>query len=122
LRCAYFVHYVSTMPEPTYLGELEHMVLLAVLRRGEEAYGRGIREELEARVGRSISRSAAYITLERLVEKGYLKSRMGEPTAKRGGKAKRFYAVTPDGLEALKVAGRALQDLWAGHEALLEEP
>jgi len=109
------------MAEPSYLGELEHMVLLAVLRRADEAYGKGVRDELRGRVGRSVSRSAAYITLERLVEKGYLVSRMGEPTGLRGGKAKRFYAVTPEGLEALKVAGRAFQDLWAGHEALLEE-
>jgi len=108
------------MAEPTYLGELEHMLLLAVLRRGEEAYGKGIRDELETRAGRTVSRSAAYITLERLVEKGYLSSRMGEPTAKRGGKAKRFYAVTPEGLDALKVTGRAFQDLWDGHEGLLE--
>ena len=109
------------MAEPTYLGELEHMLLLAVLRRGEEAYGKSIRDEMEARAGRAVSRSAAYITLERLVEKGYLSSRMGEPTAKRGGKAKRFYAVTPRGLEALKATGRAFQEMWAGHEGLLEE-
>jgi hypothetical protein len=85
------------MAESSYLGELEHMVLLAVLRRGEEAYGKVVRDELQARAGRSVSRSAAYITLERL------------------------YGVTPAGLEALKVTGRAFQDLWAGHEALLEE-
>jgi PadR family transcriptional regulator PadR len=97
------------------------MLLLAVLRRGEEAYGKSIRDEMEARAGRAVSRSAAYITLERLVEKGYLSSRMGEPTAKRGGKAKRFYAVTPQGLEALKTTGRAFQEMWAGHEGLLEE-
>lgn len=108
------------MSRGPYLGELEHMVLLAVLRRGEGAYGNTVRAELQARVGRSVSRSAAYITLERLVEKGYLRSWMGEPTGKRGGKAKRHYAVTPEGLEALRESGRALLDLWAGHESLLE--
>ena len=104
------------MAKTAYLGELEHMILLAVLRLGEEAYGRFIREELERQVGR-----VAYVTLERMAEKGYLTPRMGEPSPRRGGKAKRFYTLTPAGMEALRHSGRAFRRLWVGHEELLEE-
>jgi DNA-binding PadR family transcriptional regulator len=109
------------MNKTSYLGEFEHVVLLAILRLGDEAYGRSIREELELRAGREVSRSAAYITLERLAKKGYLDTRMGEPSPERGGKAKRYYRLTPVGREALREAGRALMSLWAGYESLLEE-
>jgi DNA-binding PadR family transcriptional regulator len=105
----------------TYLGEFEHMILLAILRLGEDAYGMAIRDELEARAGRAVTRSAAYITLERLVKKGYLTPRMGEATPQRGGRAKRYYEITSAGREALRESGRALMNLWAGQESLLEE-
>ena len=109
------------MNKTSYPGELEQMILLAVLRLGEEAYGRSIREELEKRVGRQVSRSVAYVTLERMVEKGYLKPRMGEPSPRRGGKAKRYYSLTPAGTEALRDSGRAFRLLWAGFETLTED-
>ena len=89
------------MNRTTYLGELEHMILLAVLRLGAEAYGRSIREELERQVRRNVTRSVAYVTLERLVDKGYLTPRMGEPSPQRGGKAKRYYALSPAGKDSL---------------------
>ena len=109
------------MNKITYLGELEQMILLAILRLGDDAYGMSIREELETRVGRELTRSAAYITLERLTKKGYLATRMGDPSPERGGRAKRYYEVTPSGREALRESGQALMRLWAGQEALLEE-
>ena len=109
------------MNKQTYLGEFEHLVLLAILGLGDAAHSRTIRQELEARAGRSVSRSAAYITLERLVKKGYLVPRMGEPTAERGGRAKRFFTPTPAGMAALSDSGRALMRMWEGHEALLED-
>ena len=109
------------MKRKSYLGELEHMILLAVLRLGDGAYGRSIREELQDQVDRKVSRSVAYVTLERMAEKGYLTARMGEPSPRRGGKAKRFYTLTPTGKGALLESGRALRTLWAGHEHLLEE-
>ena len=108
------------MNRTTYLGELEHMILLAVLRLGADAYGRSIREELERQVGRKVSRSVAYVTLERMADKGYLTPRMGEPSPRRGGKSKRYYALSPAGKEALRESGQALLRLWAGHEDLLE--
>ena len=109
------------MNRRTYLGEFEHLVLLAILTLGEEAHGMAIREELASRASREVTRSAAYITLERLVSKGYLEARMGEPSGKRGGRAKRFFKLAPAGRGALQESGRALMRMWAGHESLLEE-
>ncbi len=109
------------MNKQTYLGEFEHLVLLAVLGLGAEADGRGIRGELTSRAGREVSRSTAYTTLERLVSKGYLDAQMAEPTARRGGRARRLFLLTPLGTEALRSSGRALMRMWAGHEGLLEE-
>ena len=108
------------MNKTTYLGELEQMILLAVLRLGDDAYGVSVREELEARADREVTRGAAYITLERLATKGYLKTRMGDSSPVRGGKAKRYYELTDAGMEALRASGRALRNLWAEHEWLLE--
>lgn len=109
------------MNKTTYLGELEHMILLAVLRLGEEAYGMAIRDELANEVGREVKRSAAYITLERLSGKGYLTTRMGDSTPERGGRAKRYYQITAAGREALRESGLAFKRLWEGQESLLEE-
>ena len=109
------------MNKTTYLGEFEHMILLAILRLGDEAYGMSIRDELETQAGREVTRSAAYITLERLTKKGYLETRMGDPSPERGGRAKRYYELTAAGKEALRESGKALMNLWAGYEPLLEE-
>ena len=109
------------MNRTTYLGELEQMILLAILRLDDGAYGMAIREEMEARASRELSRSAAYITLERLAKKGYLTTRMGNPSPVRGGRAKRYYQITDAGHEALRDSGRALMSLWADQEWLLEE-
>ncbi len=109
------------MNKKTYLGELEHMILLVVLDQGEDAYGMSIRAALDTRVGRKISRSATYLTLERLGNKGYLNTRMGDPNPERGGRAKRYFELTTAGREALRESGRALLSLWAGHETLLED-
>lgn len=110
------------MNRTTYLGELEHLVLLAVLALAEEAQGKAIRAELARRVGRKVSRSTAHITLERLVTKGYLEAWMADPDEGRGGRSRRYFAVTATGRQALQQSGRALMRMWAGQEALLEEP
>ena len=78
-------------------------------------------EELARKTGREPARGTMYVTLDRLERKGYLDSTMGEPTAERGGKSKRLYAITPDGLAALKRSGQALQAMWQGYESLLED-
>lgn len=110
------------MNRTTYLGEFEHLVLLAVLSLDEGAHSRAIRKELALRADREVSRSSAYITLERLVKKGYLETRMGEPSARRGGRDRRYFSLTTRGRAALRESGRALMRMWAGNEAILEEP
>jgi PadR family transcriptional regulator PadR len=97
-----------------YLGELEQMVLLAVRRLGDEAYGLGIMDVLQERVGRSVSRGTVYVTLDRLEEKGLLSSRQGPTVPGRGGRPRRLLTVTDEGLEALAEARRAWQSLWEG--------
>ncbi len=105
-----------------YLGEFEQMVLLAILRLGDEAYGIRIMEELNHRVGREVSRGAMYITLDRMESKGLLASRQGEPTAERGGRAKRLVEVTPQGISALSKSRAALRELWKGLAPVLDRP
>jgi len=101
------------------LGEFEQVVLLAILRLGDDAYAVTIREEILACTGRDVSRGSIYITLDRLETKGYLKSWFGDPTPERGGRAKRYYALRPRAVEALKESRRALVALWRGQEAKL---
>jgi PadR family transcriptional regulator PadR len=107
----------ETMAE--YLGELEQVVMLAVARLGPGAYGVAVRNEIEGRAGRSLSLGAVYSTLYRLEEKGYLTSSRGEPTAERGGRAKRVFAVEAPGLEALDRTRRMLDRMWEGAEPAL---
>ncbi len=88
----------------TYLGEFEHLVLLAVLRVGEEAYAVPVRAEIESRAGRTVARGALYTTLDRLEQKGLLTSRLGDPLPERGGRARRYYRVSSRGLAGLRAA------------------
>ena len=85
----------------TALGEFELVVLLAVLGLGDGAYPVTIRDAIEARTGRKVSRPAVFITLERLEDKGLVTSRYGDPTPVRGGRAKRFFRVTKAGAAAV---------------------
>ncbi len=103
-----------------YLGELEQLILLVVLRLGDEAYGNPIGEALRIAAGREIARGALYTALERLETKGYLRSTMGEPLPERGGRARRYFSVTPTGLRALRNSRRVLLGLWRGLESKLE--
>lgn len=102
------------------LGELEQMVLLAALRLGEEAYSVSIINELDAIGPRPVSRPSVYLALVRLRKKGLLASTLGAPTPQRGGRAKRFYEVTPEGLRVLRAARRAYLTLWRGLEPILD--
>ncbi|MEQ9401238.1 MAG: helix-turn-helix transcriptional regulator [Longimicrobiales bacterium] len=105
----------------TYLGELEQMLLWTVLRLRDGAYGMAVRDELEARSGRDASRGSVYITLDRLVGKGYLATRMGSSTPARGGRKRRYFEVTDEGKAALREAREALVSVWAGLESVVEE-
>lgn len=102
--------------EPLPLGEFEQLVLLAVLQCGDDAYGVTVQEELGRHTKRSVASGAIYMTLDRLEKKGLLVSRLTEPTAERGGRAKRCYKVTKPALAALKHSRRALISLWEGLE------
>jgi len=101
-------------------GHFETAVLLAVTRLGEEAYGVAIREELEKQLGRSVSFGGVYTTLDRLAKKGFVSSFTGDPTPERGGRAKKFFRITPAGSRAVAAARRAWRTLWslAAGEAL----
>ena len=90
------------MTAPPSLGNLELLVLLAVLRLGEGAYAVAVRDEIAERTQGDPSRGAVSVTLDRLDRKGLLRSRLGEPTAERGGKAKRLYTVAAPGHQALR--------------------
>jgi DNA-binding PadR family transcriptional regulator len=96
------------MPSREFLGEFEQIVLLAVLRLGKNAYGVPIRQEIEHRTKRSVTIGALYSTLDRLETKGYLASWIADPTAERGGRAKRFFRVEPLGLSAVRRSQKAL--------------
>lgn len=100
------------MPDP--LSELEQLVLLAVLRIGEDAYGGAVAELLEARAGRTVTLGTLYNTLVRLEEHGLVESEMGDPTPVRGGKAKRLYRVTAEGREALHETRAVFERMWDG--------
>jgi DNA-binding PadR family transcriptional regulator len=103
----------------TPLGEFEQIVLLALVRLGERAYGATVRREIEKRTGRELSISAVYTTLERLEGKEFVRSSIGEPTPERGGRRKRFYAMQPAGEAALAASYRAYQGMVAGLERVL---
>jgi DNA-binding PadR family transcriptional regulator len=101
-----------------HLGEFEHTVLLAVLRLNDEAYGVTVRREIEGRTKREVSIGAIYATLDRLEAKGYVRSRVGEPTPERGGRSKRFFRITAQGVSAVNRTHRALRSLTEGLDLL----
>ena len=102
------------------LGEFEQMVLLALVRLGPEAYGATVRREIELRARREVSISAVYTTLERLEQKGLVQSRVGFPTAERGGRRRRHFELLPLGSRSLRDALDALNGMTAGIERRLK--
>jgi PadR family transcriptional regulator, regulatory protein PadR len=103
------------------LGDFEQLVLMGVLRLDTEAYGAAIRQEIHARCGRDVSINAVYTTLDRLERKGLLKSWTGEPTPQRGGRRRKFYALRPAGLAALRNAYHAFTTMADGLQKRLQE-
>ena len=102
------------------LGDFEQLVLFGVMRLEDGAYGAAIRQEIHARSGRDVSINAVYTTLDRLESKGLLKSWTGEPTAQRGGRRRKFYALTPAGTAALRQAYQAFSAMSDGLEGRLD--
>ncbi len=111
---AHFYYDAVLMSGSRLLGGFETLLLLAIVRLDDRAYGVTIRHELLKTTGRDIAVGAIYTGLGRLERKGFVESRHGEPTAERGGRAKRFYRVTANGLEVLNDKHRAMQDLLDG--------
>jgi DNA-binding PadR family transcriptional regulator len=98
---SHFFYYVEIMPKGGTLGEFEQLVLLAIVRLGDAAYGMRVRREIGRRTGRETSIGAVYGTLDRLAAKGLVESIIGDPTAERGGRAKRSFRLTGTGAVAL---------------------
>lgn len=102
------------MPKRANLGDFELMVMLALLRLGDDAYGVPISREIEQQSGREVALGSVYATLERLEGRGLVSSHLGKPTAERGGKAKRYFHVTSNGLRKARETRQALIKLWQG--------
>ncbi len=107
------VYDIEQMP-PIYLGEFEHIVLLAVLRLGDKAYGVPIRTEIESRAGRRVTVGALYATLDRLEAKGLIYSWFADPTPQRGGRSKRYFKLQPKGEQALAESRAMFDRMWRG--------
>ena len=97
-----------------YLGSFELVVMLALMRLGSEAYGVPISREIEAATGREVAIGSVYATLARLEAKGLITSTIGEPTAERGGRAKRYFTVTGNGEREVRQTQQTLKTLWEG--------
>lgn len=104
------------MSKGTFLGEFEMFVLGAVLRLSGDAYGVTIRQEIERRTGRAASIGAVYATLDRLVEKGLVSFRVSDPRPVQGGRARKFFDMTPAGARSLAQSRRALNRMFDGLE------
>lgn len=96
------------------LGELEQMVLLAIVRLGRDSYGTPIVDELRRHTRRTILRPSVYLALKRLEAKGLIRSRMGEPEARRGGRARRHFEPTTAAMKTLRESQRTMNSLWSG--------
>jgi DNA-binding PadR family transcriptional regulator len=104
------------------LGQFEQLLLLALVRLGDDTYGVPIKEEIEARTGRTVSPGAVYTALDRLETRGLVRSRLGEPTPERGGKRKRTYRLTAKGSEAIAQAHAHIAEMARGLKPKLGTP
>jgi DNA-binding PadR family transcriptional regulator len=104
------------------LGEFEYFILSSAARLGEDAYGAAMRQDIEALTGRQCSIGALYTTLDRLEQKGFIKTRMGEPTAERGGRAKKMVRITAKGIREAQEFYKAVARVSVGAAWALEEP
>jgi PadR family transcriptional regulator PadR len=109
------------MRKGDYLGNFELMLLLALMRLGDDAYGVTIAQELEKQTDREVVVASVYATLERLQERGLVTSTLGDSTPERGGRAKRYFRITAAGIGEVRDARRSLMNLWRGLPALKGE-
>ena len=109
------------MGKGNYLGEFEQLVLLALATVGEDAPGRDVYEEIARTTGRDVAVTAVYVTLNRLLKKGYVSAGMGDSTPERGGRAKKLFRLEGEGAEVLRRSREQFDILWSGaksHPAL----
>jgi PadR family transcriptional regulator PadR len=111
-----FLYYVETVAKGDLLGEFEHLVLLAVVRLRDAAYGMSVRREIAERTGRDVSIGAVYATLDRLATKGLVTSVLSDPTPERGGRAKRSFRLTGAGINAVNRTRQDLSNMLEGLE------
>jgi PadR family transcriptional regulator len=109
----FFIIMEQMKPE-SRLSDFELIVLLVLLRLGDDAYGVPIAREIEEQTKREVKLGSVYATLERLEEKGFVVSELGEPTQERGGRAKRYFHVTKQGMSAVRETRQVLTRLWQG--------
>jgi PadR family transcriptional regulator PadR len=114
LPSTYFFFSIEEMSKHHFLGDTELMVLLAVVRLDDNAYGVPIAQELLKLTGREMALGTIYAVLDRMEQKAYATSVLGDPTPERGGRAKRYFRPTPAGLRALRTTRKALINLWSG--------
>jgi PadR family transcriptional regulator PadR len=114
LRSDYNFVIVEDMRKREYLGQLELMVLLAVMRPARDAYGVLISKEIADKSGREVALASVYAALERLERKGLVRSSLGEPTGERGGKARMYFEPTPSGISEARIARTTLMRLSRG--------
>ena len=114
------------MPRTPTLGDFEQLILLALVRLGSDAYGVTIHREILERAGRDVTIAAVYKTLDRLEDKGYAASTLGEPTAERGGRRKKHFRIQPAGRRVLQHSLAAIRRMSDGLQAdsgsMVEEP
>lgn len=114
LRRRDFFSILEQMTRRDQLGTFELVVILVLIRLGDNAYGVPICEEIEKRTGRDVAIGSVYAALERLEAKGFVSSELGEPTAERGGRAKKYFQVTAKGLTEVRETQQSLMNLWRG--------
>jgi PadR family transcriptional regulator, regulatory protein PadR len=105
---------LEEMADGSSIGTSELLILLALMRLGDDAYGVPIAREIEETSGRAIALASVYATLDRLEDKGFVVSELGEPTAERGGRAKKYFTITGKGVSEVRAAKRSLTKLWKG--------
>lgn len=110
------------MADTPPIGELEQLILLAILRLGSEAYGLSIARELEMQAGRTLSRGALYTSLDRLEAKGFLRWKLEPGGPERQALPKRVYTVMPRGVTALRTSQQVLRRMWRGLDRILKDP
>ena len=102
------------MPNPNAISNFELMVLLALIRLGDEAYGVPISQEIEEHSGHGVALGSVYAALERLQDRGFVSSAVGEPTPERGGRAKKYFKITGKGMKVVQETQQTLTRLWKG--------